>query len=178
MICVVRHAPVTVAGVCYGQCDVPTTLDAHAAAAEIGAQIAGLGLEVLETSPTARTRPVAEALGRHFGLLVRVEPRIAEISMGAWEGRTFLDIEASDGARYARWMERWQEEGPPGGERLADFVARIAAWRDEARGRKVLAVTHAGVIRALRALAAGAPYATVAGEPVEHLRVEKVRNLG
>lgn len=173
----VRHAPVTVKGVCYGQSDVPTTLDANDAAREILRQLDGVKLEAIHTSHVARTQPVAEAIGRLLDVPVVVDRRVAELSMGVWEGRSFADIEADDAARYWRWMERWRDEAPPGGETLAAFEARVRAWRDEARGRCLLAVTHAGVIRALRAYAAGGAYADRAGEPVPHLVVESMRNL-
>ena len=66
-------------------------------------------------------------------------------------------------------MEAWRTEAPPGGETLASLVARVATWRNErttelATGgdaRDVLAVTHAGVIRALRAVARGVTYEAI-----------------
>ena len=39
---VVRHAPVATKGLCYGQSDVPTTLDHDAACDTIAAQLASL----------------------------------------------------------------------------------------------------------------------------------------
>jgi alpha-ribazole phosphatase len=176
---VVRHAPVGVKGVCYGQCDVPTTIDDEAASNEIVQQIVGAGvsLEAVYASHVARTRPLAEAVARHLGIPAVIDRRIAELSMGAWEGMRFSDIEANDTARYWRWMEHWRDEAPPGGETAAELEERVGAWRREMDHREVLAVTHAGVIRVLRAHAEGVGFAEKVGEPVLHLVVEPVRNL-
>jgi alpha-ribazole phosphatase len=173
---VARHAPVTVKGVCYGQCDVPTTLDALAAATTIAAELERVGalatVDRVWTSPWARTRPVAEALAARLGLPVSVDARLSELSFGAWEGRPYAELEASDGARFTSWMSNWETEAAPGGERVADLHARLSAWRSESPSG--LAVTHAGPIRMLRALARGTTYAAVVREPVEHLLPERI----
>ena len=48
---------------------------------------------------------------------------------------------------------------PPGGETLSAMAARCAAWLAslDRRGQPVLAVTHAGPIRVIRALLGGEP---------------------
>ncbi len=73
-------------------------------------------------------------------------------------------------------MASWQSAAPPGGERLDDLLARVGAWHADvrAKGEAALALTHAGVIRALRAEARRVPYATVVAEPVEPLQLEAV----
>jgi alpha-ribazole phosphatase len=172
---VVRHAPVAATGLCYGQSEVRTTLDATAAADTIVRELEGLGalatLERIWTSPWDRTRSVAGVLGDRLGLPVEVDERLSELSFGAWEGRTYADIEATDHERFARWMASWETAAPPGGETLAQLLERIAAWRAGVTTGG-LAIAHAGPIRALRALARGVAYSAVVKEPVEHLRVE------
>jgi alpha-ribazole phosphatase len=174
----VRHAPVVVRGVCYGQSDVATTLDARGAADVVERELDGVrpapALECLWTSPWERTRRVADEVGARRGLPVRVDARLSELSFGEWEGRTYAELEANDGARYAAWMAAWEIAAPPGGERVEDLVARVAAWARDQRG-PALVLTHAGPIRTLRALARGLPYARLAGDPVPHLRVESAR---
>ena len=176
---VARHAPVAVRGVCYGQSDVPLEIDHAPAADRIFSQLAPSGLEAIDcvwTSPTERTRGLAEALGRRLGARVEVDPRLAELAFGAWEGRAYAEIEASDGARFTAWMNDWERAAPPGGECVADLVARIESWRESrAASEEVgLAITHAGPIRALRALLRGVEYAVVAAEVVDCLRLERV----
>jgi broad specificity phosphatase PhoE len=73
-------------------------------------------------------------------------------------------------------MQDWQDAAPPQGERLDELMKRVRAWRDEAcvRNEVALAVTHAGVVRALRAIERRVPYASIASEAVESLVVERL----
>jgi alpha-ribazole phosphatase len=171
---VVRHAPVSVRGVCYGQSDVATEVDDATAAERVHAQLLAGEVTVarLWTSPWKRTRGLAAALGARLGLEVTVDARLSELAFGAWEGRSYAEIEASDGARFTGWMADWQRAAPPGGECVAELVARIDAWRLEAGAHGGLAITHAGPIRTLRALGRGVGYGDVAAEAVEPLALE------
>jgi alpha-ribazole phosphatase len=101
-----------------------------------------------------------------------VDARLSELAFGEWEGRPYAELERD--AAFVRWMSDWREAAPPGGERLAELAARVLAWRADviARSEGLLALTHAGVIRALRALDRGVTYDAVASERVEPLRVE------
>jgi alpha-ribazole phosphatase len=174
---VVRHAPVSVRGICYGQSDVPTETDDAAAAEAVLAQLEvsdARALERIWTSPWRRTRGIAEALGARMGVEIDVDPRLSELSFGVWEGRSYAALEADDGARFAAWMSDWEHAAPPGGERVADLVARLDAWRRSLGSRRGIAITHAGPIRTLRALARGVGHSEVVGEPVEPLHVERL----
>jgi alpha-ribazole phosphatase len=168
----VRHAPVAVEGICYGQSDVPVTIPPEAAAEHVRAALPGIPVCVV-ASPWARARDPGAAIAGGLGVALVVEPRLAEISMGVWEGRAFADIEREDGARLSRWMEAWQTEAPPGGESVLDLEARVGSWLAEPRGPgPVLVVAHAGPIRAIRRLVRGASWEVVMSEPVPHLAVE------
>jgi alpha-ribazole phosphatase len=179
-LCVVRHAPVAVEGVCYGQSDVPVRVDAREATDAILAQLVRLDhlprIDRIWTSPWRRTRDIAALLAERLALPLTVDPRLSELSFGVWEGRPYRDLEISDGARFTRWMTRWRDEAAPGGERLADLLERIDAWHGDVRstGGSALAVTHAGPIRALRAAARGVGYEVALRDPVAHLHVEPV----
>jgi alpha-ribazole phosphatase len=103
---------------------------------------------------------------------LEIDPRIAELSMGEWEGRFFAEIERDDGPRFARWMEAWETAAPPGGESIATLRARGDAWLDDGGDRVRFAVTHAGVIRAIRVRASRITYAEALRTKVEHLVAE------
>lgn len=168
----VRHAEVAAAGRCYGQIEVPVALDAAEAAARIANALPATPAEVW-SSPWARAREPAERLAGFFGVPLRVDPRLSELSMGAFEGRPFAELENE--AAFRRWMERWRTTAPPGGETAAQLSARAEAWLRERRGPgALLAVTHAGVIRALRAHARGGDLAEAMAEPVPHLTPERL----
>lgn len=92
---------------------------------------------------------------------VRVEPHLGEMDFGAWEGKTFDEIQREDPARAARWAAGDAEFCFPQGESVQNFAARIAdlagQLRDES-GETVGVVSHGGVIRGLLAHLLGLPF--------------------
>ncbi|MFE0918627.1 histidine phosphatase family protein [Streptomyces nigra] len=107
------------------------------------------------TAPSQRCRQTAEALGREP---VVEEPKLRDMDMGRWQGRTLDEVAAGDGAGLAQWMSD-PEAAPHGGESVAQLCARIAAWMDglpDDAGR-VVAVVEQAVARAALLHALGAP---------------------
>ncbi|AKV02215.1 Alpha-ribazole-5'-phosphate phosphatase [Labilithrix luteola] len=183
-IYLVRHAPAQVSGVCYGQSDVPVAPPASEAAKTVLASIdalapgATLPFTSIVTSPTTRTRTLAEALARALeGIPLRVEPRLRELDFGSWEGRTWADLEKDEGPALSAWMRAWQEARVPGGEGAPDLVRRVReVWGELSEsGESYLLVTHAGPIRVLRSLTQSRTLSDVWAERVEHLTVERLR---
>jgi len=171
---VARHASVATKGICYGQSDVPVSLDDEAACDVVVGQLAALATPVTRvwSSPWQRARGPAERVAAKLGVPHTIDERLSELAFGEWEGRPYAELETEPA--FQAWMAEWQSAAPPGGERLDDLLRRVRDWRAEflLKGEPALAITHAGVIRALRADARRVPYATVIGEPVEPLRVE------
>ncbi len=106
------------------------------------------------TSPLARAAETACLLGARAPA---VEPRLAEMHWGAWEGETLDALRARHGDAMIENETRGLDFRAPGGESPRDVQARLSAWTREvaARGRPVIAVAHKGVIRAMLALATG-----------------------
>jgi alpha-ribazole phosphatase len=174
----VRHAPVTASGVCYGQSDVPTALDSHAAADEIAdrwRRAENPHCDELWCSPWERTRSVAEELARRWAVPCRADARLSELCFGEWEGRSYADIERDDAGRFSRWMKAYETAAPPGGEALPELVRRVTSWLEDVgrRNALILAVTHAGVIRVVRTVRDACTYAAALRRPVEHLVPEQ-----
>lgn len=183
---VVRHAPAQVSGLCYGQLDVPVAPAAEEAARVAIASLDALGLTSAQalrfasivTSPSARTRTLAEAMARALGQPApRIDARLRELDFGRWEGRTWEELEREDGPAFSEWMTSWQHARAPGGEGVGDLTLRLEAFLDEhahARARCLL-VTHAGPIRVLRALTQKRTLRDVWSEGVPHLAVEPLK---
>jgi broad specificity phosphatase PhoE len=97
----------------------------------------------------ATARPIAAAAGLKPIYL----EGLAELDFGAFEGRTFAEIAATDLELYERWMTAPTTVRFPGGESYADLKARaVSSARDIVdwhRERSVLAVSHSGPIRAI-----------------------------
>lgn len=100
--------------------------------------------------------------------------RLAEIDLGRFEGRSFVELERDEPEAYSRWLADLRSAAPPGGEAFARFQARVeAALADlRARERPTLVLTHAGVIRLMRHLAGGRSLDEELASPVEHLAPE------
>jgi broad specificity phosphatase PhoE len=111
------------------------------------------------TSPLARARETVAILAERHGVMraVAIEPRLAEMSHGAWEGRRLAELRAELGAAMAANEARGLDYRAPGGESPRELQRRLRPWLLEvaAGGEPVLAITHKGVVRALYAAATG-----------------------
>jgi broad specificity phosphatase PhoE len=149
----VRHAPTLASERGAFAADEPVTDAGAAAAAELRAALPGA--DVALSSPALRCRQTAAALGLEPALV----PELAECRFGAWEGRTFAEINQREPELVGGWL-RDPDAAPPGGESLSRFAERVSGWLaglSAQSAETVLAVTHAGVIRAAAIAAIGAP---------------------
>ena len=106
------------------------------------------------SGPALRARQTAEALG----VRATVATGLDECDFGAWRGRTLAELDDEDPVAVAAWIED-PAAAPHGGESLLELLDRVGGWL-EARagdGGRVVAVTHAGVIRAAVVCALDAP---------------------
>lgn len=106
------------------------------------------------TSPLLRAVQTARGLG-----ITRLtfEPRLVEMSWGAWEGRTLEELRAADPAGMSDIEAHGLDFAAPGGESPRACTARVAPWLKAlaADPQPAAAVTHKGVIRAVFAWASG-----------------------
>ncbi|KGQ21273.1 histidine phosphatase family protein [Thermus filiformis] len=112
----------------------------------------------------------ARLLARALGVPYVLEPALRERSWGAWEGRSFREIEAEEKALLEAWKEDEAGFCPPGGESLLEAYRRIRpALLDllaRHSGEAVLVVGNCTVNRVALSLALGFP-------PEEGLRYEQ-----
>jgi len=107
--------------------------------------------DIIITSPLSRCAEFASEVSERHQLTLELEPRFKEIGFGDWEGKTAAEIQtAMPGALEAFWRDPVNEK-PSGAEPLVDFQKRIeSAWARllaEHKGKNILIVCHAGVIR-------------------------------
>ncbi|MCW2244963.1 putative phosphoglycerate mutase [Azospirillum fermentarium] len=105
-------------------------------------------------SPLARAWETAALLG----LSPAPEPRLREMHWGEWEGMRLADLAAAGILTPTLESRGIDLRRPgPGGESPRDVQERLRPWLAvlAARGEPAGAVAHAGVIRALYALAVG-----------------------
>lgn len=104
-------------------------------------------------SPALAARQTADAMV----LPARVEPALRECDYGSWAGRSFEDVQTADPEGIAVWLTD-PSSRPHGGESLLTLLDRVSAWlatQDEAG--KVVAITHASIVRAAIVAALQAP---------------------
>lgn len=117
--------------------------------------------DALVSSPLRRCREFAEQLAGRTGLPLRIDPRLREIGLGAWEGLSPQQLRQEQPEAYAAYKRDVVAHWPAGAEPIAGFMARVGEALHElaARhaGERVLVVCHAYVIRAALILALEAP---------------------
>ena len=89
------------------------------------------------------------------------DTRLRELHFGDWEGVSVAELMTRDAGALRLFWKDPGRHAPPGAERLEDAYTRVLSfWHDtstaSADGR-VLAVTHGGPMRILRAQLTGLP---------------------
>jgi broad specificity phosphatase PhoE len=106
------------------------------------------------SSPLSRARETIEILRSGLDLPrdgYAIEPRLAELSFGRWEGLTYAEVWALDSAVLAvRERDKWNFTTPDG-ESYAGLLARVRAWHAGVTG-DIIVAAHGGVARALMVL--------------------------
>ncbi|MDE2145548.1 MAG: histidine phosphatase family protein [Burkholderiales bacterium] len=115
----------------------------------------------LVAGPLQRAQATARAIGAAAGLRVDVDPRLTELSYGAWEGLRQAEVKLRWPELLRQWKRQPDQACLPGGESLAALRQRVRSFMDDAAAGlgTTVAVTHAGVIRAMVLEASGAPLA-------------------
>ena len=106
-------------------------------------------------SPLKRAQETARLLGAPDDL--DVDPRLAEMHWGEWEGWTLERLRRDYGDEMVENESKGLDFRAAGGESYRDLQTRLQSFlRDRtSHPRAVVAVTHKGVIRAALSLATG-----------------------
>jgi broad specificity phosphatase PhoE len=148
----VRHASTAwnEAGRYQGWGDPPLSPRGRAEALALRPVLAAEAFDRVVASDLARTAETARIALPSVG--IETDPRLREMHFGAWEGLTWNECVARDGALVHRWVSDPGAHAPPDGETLAAFDARIAgALAALPPAGRIVWVVHAGVIHAVLA---------------------------
>lgn len=117
--------------------------------------------DIIITSPLMRCREFAELIAKEDEIDLEINPSLQEIDFGLWEGLTPDQIMEDDESLLHAWWSSPTTITPPEGEDFHDFQARVLKSLKkiikEYKGKRILIVTHAGVIRLLIMHALGMP---------------------
>ena len=145
----------------------------------------------LISSDQTRAAQTAAAISEATGLVLTLDPELRERRYGLFEGQGYDEIETRWPADWVRWQARDPAWGPPEGETLGGFNARVCAWLDRIAGAmqssaaqgvfvpeaaepfRVIAVTHGGVLDMAFRRAAG----LTLDAPRRHQTLNAARNV-
>lgn len=117
--------------------------------------------QVLVSSPLQRCARFADELGARLNVPVQREPALQELHFGDWEGRSAAQIMEDQADALGRFWADPYAFTPPNGEPVEVFAERVLAAVERLHlqhaGKRVLLVTHGGVMRLLLARARGLP---------------------
>ena len=131
-----------------GHADQPLNEAGRRQARELANQLRAEPVTALYTSPLRRASETAQLLAGHFGLEARMLDALLEIDVGAWEGLTIEQVRARYPERVDQdWRSGW-EDGESYGDLERRVVPALLELGSQHEGGHVLAVTHAGPLRA------------------------------
>lgn len=113
-----------------GHLDSVLTERGRAQAATVAPEVAALKPARLISSDLSRAADTAEVVAAACGIGVETDPRLRETHLGAWQGRTVVDIETEWPGAIATWRQdpAW---APPGGESRLEVVRRCTPAVEE-----------------------------------------------
>ena len=137
-----------------GQKDIPLNALGRQQITAVAQRLVGEPFDTIYASDLSRAWETAAAITtQHDGLVIIKEPRLREMYFGEWEGLTYDEIRQLAPAAADNWAQILMEAGPPGGENLPRFAARIREAADEIvkahPNENVLLVAHGGTLMVL-----------------------------
>ena len=153
-VSLVRHTSVELDGnfTCYGALDVEVNPTFEQEAKGAKERIEGLQPDGVFTSPLQRAVKLATYCG--YGHAER-DDRLREMNFGAWEGRSFNDVNAEHSDTMKRFYNDPEHADIPESEPFPVFQKRVAGRVREIvrahQGKRIVIVSHGASIRILLA---------------------------
>ncbi len=150
--------------------DIPATQDALSEARRVGLTLTAADYGKVFTSPLMRAHRTCQLL--FPSAQITLDVRLRERGLGVWEGRQKKELRVEYPAAF---LSHGVDPTftPPLGESLGDFLTRVAEFLNDitrADAPAVAAVTHNGVICAIRHLAEQIPSEKAFSHSVPYLK--------
>jgi broad specificity phosphatase PhoE len=147
-----RHAslPREFAGRFNGRADIPLSPDSTRELDMVISVLRECPPRAITTSPLSRAQQSADYVCRKLGLRCECDSDLSEVDFGAWDGKTFAEIEAIDPDAAYRFRQWDPAFAFPGGESIQEFTTRVTRVTRKLCSHPestVLAISHGGVIR-------------------------------
>jgi broad specificity phosphatase PhoE len=167
--------------VCLGHGDPPLSARGFTDVQRLAAGWTAPSPRFLFASDLRRAQQSAQVFAAHFAIEPLADARLREVGFGRWDGLRWDEIARHDAERYRHWLDNWVIQEAPDGESFADVLRRTGAWLAALLGSTrdgdcVLAVAHAGSIRALLCHALGLPAARATALAIDESHASLVRH--
>jgi alpha-ribazole phosphatase len=107
--------------------------------------------DILYTSPLQSCCEFAELIASEDDTNIEISESFQETDFGLWEGLSPDEIMKEDADLLKKWWKYPTKVSPPEGEDFHDFQARVLSSFKQMiadnKGKRILLVTHSGVIR-------------------------------
>lgn len=152
-----------------GRGDPPLSVLGQQQAIEVAQRLAPTRVDAIYVTSLRRTAETAAPLAARLGLTPRVEPALAEVHMGEWDGGIYRQRVAEGDPIVAEMIDQERWDVIPGAEsnasiaaRVGPAIARVAELHPDGR---VVCVAHGGTIGAILAMATGSrPFAFIGSD--------------
>ena len=156
-IIIIRHGETewNQSGRFQGHSDVPLSEEGRAQAEALGRNLIVDQVDAIYASDLMRAMETAAPLAARFGLKVIADPLLRELNFGAWEGRSFTEVNADSPDTMKEFYRDPERAAIPESEPFPDFQKRVAGRVREIAaaecGKRVVIVSHGASIRILLA---------------------------
>jgi alpha-ribazole phosphatase len=168
----VRHGP-THASVMVGWTDIVADLSDHAAISRLSAHLPEHA--TLVSSDLIRARTTADALTSLTRTRLPDDPDLREIHFGAWEMRSFAEVQAETPDHIRAFWETPGSIAPPQGESWHTVVARVTKALERMPEGDTIVVCHFGAILAALQCCLGIPALQAFSHRIDNLSVTRLQ---
>ncbi len=145
-----------------GKMDIPLDETGKKQAKLIAERFESEKIDVIFSSPLSRCLEIAQAVASSRKLNAQTDERLAEMDLGEWSGKTYLEVSE----RYGNIVEQWHNNPaslvPPNGESLLRVRERVLSWVDFAWSNytwsNIFVSSHSTPIRLIISELIGLPF--------------------
>lgn len=146
---------------------------------QLRASVGSRHWDTVVSSTLQRCAAFAHELADARAVPLRLDKRLAEYHFGDWQGVPMQTLADEQSDALGRFWADPVAHPPPGAETIAQLRERACAALDEIvpapAARRVLVITHGGVIRLLRCVAERRDLRDMAGLDVAHASLHRIR---
>jgi probable phosphoglycerate mutase len=158
------------------------TANGEAQARRLAERLADERVQSLHSSDAGRARQTAAPIAAAVGLVVLYDAALRERNYGAFEGRTYGEIEREFPDAFRKFRSRDPRYAPPDGESALQFRDRIVAVVERiaagAQGGHAAVVTHGGVLGVVYRYVTGMPLEARRDYPLHNASVNRILSSG